>query len=834
MEESSPNAPNSSLCTYFPLHSASHSISNDVNSVHLPTSIKKRNYHEAMSGIDYSSDDMGSCDPPPTKLRRLVASYWNDIPPPDLHERDHGVNESNYQRDSPDWKEITKRPPSSGSYIYDETYDEESPYVWKARQGGICDNDEQGSSCRIPASQGEVPIESLVPEAYSSPSTFNKQPVELSFESDDEMDKKPAAITNYSKNVRSKYSNDDADDEESIALAPLGPSRRTTAAHDALFSMSPKPMSLDGTKLLEKAEEIQFSTPTVKPTLEHLSVPLAKLHRKDHSSRLGHDSMSYSTDETDQVPRPLPYLSAAMLPKQPPNVLSDTDEEEELLLMTNTRTSAPTTTTGWENSIHHGNSLPSVTPSPNVLKQQQCVLKMRNGATPVSTDRKSHRPLNASGRIIRPTPLKAPPPASTPNETLESDFLNRMENLFTSRSDRRYNAFQPVSKRNEYQELHSIISDMIQVDGVSNTATNLLPPTPIRHTPKMQYNKSPFKPITAQEYEERIDSDRTGAPSNGRVLRSIPRFTPSPARFTPPQAKVNMSYERYEHPHHSMMDTTPKTFGAGYHEEPMEWEHPLRQATPTMMVTDFAPTPPRYDIHFSLSGPSKIGPPVPSEVLVVPTTYVSTTNGNSKSEAKSIKSAPPKTTIRQRPSLKVASTGSTGSPMAAYPIHQIYATNVNTTAVIPTKETPVHPSPYVNPTSPIAVTVNRKNRRTVSPYVPPAPIDGPAHCGWGGGMAGTTGMNNCSDDDIQWASLHRNGASAVVSGPGGYYHSIHTPKDEYSSPHHLRMTTNTATGQFRDGNHNCMSSCSSSSLSNSTKFGSRHPCSTTHYEQYEA
>jgi hypothetical protein len=404
--------------------------------------------------------------------------------------------------------------------------------------------------------------------------------------------------------------------------------------------------------------------------------------------------------------------------------------------------------------------------------------------------------------------------------------------------------------------LHNIITDMIHNGNDSHTTPDLLPPivsTPIRRTPKIPY-KSPFKPINDKEYDQRIYLDRKGASTNGRVLRPIPRFSPSPA-------KIITSYEQCDYPDHSAMVTTPTPPNVNYHLDPMEWEHPLHQAATTMTTTGFAPPSPRYDIHFSLSGPSKIGPPVPSEVVVVPTTYMTTTNCNSKSESKSIKSAPPKATatVHRLPSPKVAPSYSAASPEATKPIHQIYAAHVNTTAVIPSKERPVNHVPGAvgsNPTTPVATTAKVKMNRTkyramTTPYVPPAPIDSDANFfGWDD-CHGIEYMNRRSSNNVTLPPLQRNVSPAFAPGQQGYYHAIDAPKDVYSSPHHHRMTTTTSdttmggqhvaetgrmsTTDFRAGNNNnCMSSCSSSSLSNSTMFGGHRQRSTTRYEQYEA
>ena len=868
------------------LHTQVKAALNDVNDIHITAKtkesrsfqrlpVKKRPYLEMMNEFECSNDDMGSCDPPPTKLRRLVASCWNDTP--DFHQYDT-ITEYN-ECYSPNWKEITKRPPSSGPYVYNETYLEDHAHDAASSQMAVdmddpihCDeNDQICNDENTYASKTKMPTESRVPAVHSSPLNSETQPVELSFESDEEMEKKPAAILHYTRDAHRTNHHEYVEDEESIALAPLGPSRRTTAAHDALFSMSPKPGSFDDPKLLDLGLSIQASTTMVKPTMEHLSVPLTKLSRKDNSSRLGHDSMSYSTDETEQVQRPLPYMNATMLPKQAPSVLSDTDDEEELLLMTNTWTSPASTTmtVGPHTSSSaylHGIALPSVTPSPNVLQQQQNSLTEPKHATPISAVHKLHRPLNAIDHVIRPTPRKPPPPSIKTEDMIENDFLNQVGNLLSPQgrvtnkppvlshhNDDRYNAFQPVTKRNNYHELHNIISGLVHEDGTSQSAANLSPPivtTPNRHIPKVPY-KSPFKPIPFKEFDNlshhQIYMDHKGASNNGQVLRPIPRLSPMPTKWKTFQVARDSI-------HHDAVMTTPKPPPDVNHSaEPMEWEHPLRQDTTAMIMNGFAPTPPRYDIHFTMNGPSKIGPPVPSEVVVVPTTYMTTTKSHSKSDTSPVKSTPPKSTVYHLSSPNLASTSCILTPKVTTPIRHIYASRVNASTVMPTKKPHLTMAPYViqnSPTTrfaPVKVNMNHTSR-TTTPYVPPAPIEGNATFGWDGMMHT---MNSNNNYNVKLPSSQRHFASAFAPGQRGYYQhppSFDTPKDEYSSPHHRTTTSGTAgapllgaTGtnhDFREPNSNinCMSSCSSSSLSNSTLFGGNSSSKNKRpidYEQHE-
>ena len=248
--------------------------------------------------------------------------------------------------------------------------------------------------------------EARIPEADSSPSYSGKQqqPVELSFESDEDMDKKPAALLHYCKDVPAT-SNEHIDDEESIVLAPLGPSRRTTAARDALFSMSPKPMSMNGTKFHGSSFTIQASTSMVKPSLEQLSIPLTKVFWKDNAYRLGHDSMSYCTDETEQIHRPLPYMSAAMLPN---NVIRPTPLHDIISDLVHA-----------EGISHTSPNLPL----PIVITPIRCTPKVpyKSPFKPIPFKEfdswshhnmySDHNGVSTNGRVLRPIPHFSPMPA---------------------------------------------------------------------------------------------------------------------------------------------------------------------------------------------------------------------------------------------------------------------------------------------------------------------------------------------------------------------------------------------------------------------------------------
>jgi hypothetical protein len=60
--------------------------------------------------------------PPPTKLRRLVASYWKQPDSPRASSAHGASGQSAPGRVTPNWEQITQGPPASGSYDYDEHY----------------------------------------------------------------------------------------------------------------------------------------------------------------------------------------------------------------------------------------------------------------------------------------------------------------------------------------------------------------------------------------------------------------------------------------------------------------------------------------------------------------------------------------------------------------------------------------------------------------------------------------------------------------------------------------------------------------------------------------
>jgi hypothetical protein len=76
--------------------------------------LKKRPVREATHPKNRSGE---SNIPPPPPLRRMVASCWN-----------YHVSEG-----KPNWLEITKLPPSSGPYIYDERYDKKATKTYQKK-----------------------------------------------------------------------------------------------------------------------------------------------------------------------------------------------------------------------------------------------------------------------------------------------------------------------------------------------------------------------------------------------------------------------------------------------------------------------------------------------------------------------------------------------------------------------------------------------------------------------------------------------------------------------------------------------------------------------------
>jgi hypothetical protein len=83
--------------------------------------IKKRRFRLLMMGRGDDDDDSNNSVPKPPKLRRLVASFWRQQQQQHgSHQRSHGSERGPILQ--PRWDEITKLPPSSGSYWYEEHY----------------------------------------------------------------------------------------------------------------------------------------------------------------------------------------------------------------------------------------------------------------------------------------------------------------------------------------------------------------------------------------------------------------------------------------------------------------------------------------------------------------------------------------------------------------------------------------------------------------------------------------------------------------------------------------------------------------------------------------
>jgi hypothetical protein len=675
--------------------------------------------------VDSTDDtDLSGC-PLPTKLRRSVASDWNDA-----LDNEDAVKVPQTGCSIPNWKEITKLPPSLGSYVYNEIYTEEYPNFWIPRQTSVdmeyrtrCgehDDTDSHHNRQIRSereSSVKQPQEFCIVNPYQTSPT--PQPIDASFELEDEMDRKPPAIVPYpgisiSKetsiessfdaedemdkkppaieyNKKDMYFNGygDYDDDESIALAPIGPSRRTTAAHDALFSMSSKPVSENATmKSMKNSDAVS----------QH-SVPLTKRHRKNYSSHDGHDSMSYSTDDTYQFQRHLPYLNASLLLKQSS---SDSDDDDELLLMIDAM-SSPATTIGPDSSSYNNNgSLPSVTPSPNILQQQQQLLIDEHVSKKIGPSS-----LTLSQSVIRPVPLKSttgiiPAPLYKSQQSNDSEFLEKVGNLMSpdchnsvpfndstgKNSTEHGHAFQPVMKWNHYREYQSIISDLyVDVPIENEIHSSAFLTTPIRNTPKSQV-VSPFQPIPLKRHDnspfQEIQSGRSMSSRSTPIVRPIPRFTPTPPSLL-------KSYQN---------DTM--TFSPS--EDGMEWEHPLQ-------VIGIKPPPTEYSVHFPELG---LEPPLPKEVVVVPTTYM--TMKYDKTSINSLKSAP----LNIHRPVPVKYSINTNAAMTS--IQKIDASQVKTTITSTPKFIANQTINGSKSTTNSSGTIPKSNRHHV-PYIPPKPID---------------------------------------------------------------------------------------------------------------
>jgi hypothetical protein len=164
--------------------------------------------------IDDCSIPTYDIDPPPTKLRRLVASYWRMSP----------------LNDAAGWRPITLGPPSSGSYLYSEQYSEDEA-SWQQRV--LEWNTAVTKRTKYQADGIFIPMSTA------------------------DLDRKPSPLRRFTP-------------EEDVAMATtttMGPSRRTTAAFEMLpLRPSENPVPLTTLRRIPGADSLSYSTDTVDTT----------------------------------------------------------------------------------------------------------------------------------------------------------------------------------------------------------------------------------------------------------------------------------------------------------------------------------------------------------------------------------------------------------------------------------------------------------------------------------------------------------------------------------------------------------------------------------------
>lgn len=419
--------------------------------------LKKRPLREMMNDSSENEEDSdGSLPPPPTKLRRLVASCWND---------DRLVRSMiQLQISSPNWKEITKKSPSSGSYVYEEQYAAEY-LASRSRHGGapptspttICaphesmtkkkhmkdtphDSLKEASSRErvVALNLGEL---SKKEAGYAAGPTPNAPATPIFTQN------APPATTNVSRSglephIHGKCSNfeersktdenkaagnfGDRSEREvgsksNFSATPIATKAAPSASINDTSDLKPPALSMDsnfgGWLKMCAANAVPNASPStgaaqilsaMKTTIAN-DAHFTAVHRSANPHRLGNDSMSYSTDDTEQAS--LLESSQKVVLKQPPKQDPEDDEEELLAMEALVNANATAIASCPANA---SNCVQSVTPSPDPCQQGKPETNMtghllsptKSASGIANAERTKYSDESPPPLHIRPTPLK--------------------------------------------------------------------------------------------------------------------------------------------------------------------------------------------------------------------------------------------------------------------------------------------------------------------------------------------------------------------------------------------------------------------------------------------
>jgi hypothetical protein len=148
-------------------HPTSSLITRSDSERQLSLPLKKRPFRDTSVTAANDKDENDSHDdmPRPTKLRRLVASYWREPKTTRAPSSDTATGHAPAPRPIVDWLLITQRDPASGSYIYEEQYAAEE----YSRQTSRLPRAQHGPVASSTAARGDSALPRLPLTQYRSP-----------------------------------------------------------------------------------------------------------------------------------------------------------------------------------------------------------------------------------------------------------------------------------------------------------------------------------------------------------------------------------------------------------------------------------------------------------------------------------------------------------------------------------------------------------------------------------------------------------------------------------------------------------------------------------------